>query len=219
MRRRVRNIQDEPIHLVPYDPAWPRRFEEERAQLEPALRPWLAGPVELVKRHTKWESPDWVPQGFDPDSPDSIRPLAPILGATRVLGMAVRAEGAAMYPETYKANNAPYYGFVFSHEEGGMLAEEPDTPLGGETKFLLINPARPAFRTARSPEALCDTLTRLLVHEHGHEYEPRHSERFTTVVDQIHDRVANSRGIGTEPTSLVSDGVPNQWLTRQGTIA
>lgn len=41
-------MQEEPIYLVPYDPAWPRRFDEERARLESVLAPWLAGPTEHV---------------------------------------------------------------------------------------------------------------------------------------------------------------------------
>jgi GrpB-like predicted nucleotidyltransferase (UPF0157 family) len=39
---------DEPIHLVPYDELWPRRFEEERVLLESVLAPWLAGPIEHI---------------------------------------------------------------------------------------------------------------------------------------------------------------------------
>lgn len=39
---------DESIRLVPYDPTWPRRFEEERDRLERVLRPWLAGPIEHI---------------------------------------------------------------------------------------------------------------------------------------------------------------------------
>jgi GrpB-like predicted nucleotidyltransferase (UPF0157 family) len=37
-----------PVHVVPYDPSWPARFEEERAVLEHALAPWLAGAIEHV---------------------------------------------------------------------------------------------------------------------------------------------------------------------------
>lgn len=37
-----------PVHVVPYDPAWPSRFAEERARLEPLLAPWLAGDIEHV---------------------------------------------------------------------------------------------------------------------------------------------------------------------------
>ncbi len=39
---------EEPVYLVPSDPAWPRRFEEERARLAVVLRPWLAGPIEHI---------------------------------------------------------------------------------------------------------------------------------------------------------------------------
>ena len=41
-------VREEPISLVPYDPAWPRRFEDERARLARALSPWLAGPIEHI---------------------------------------------------------------------------------------------------------------------------------------------------------------------------
>jgi GrpB-like predicted nucleotidyltransferase (UPF0157 family) len=41
-------VPEQPIYLVAYDPAWPRLFEEERAQIEPALRPWLTGPIEHI---------------------------------------------------------------------------------------------------------------------------------------------------------------------------
>ena len=34
--------------VVPYDPDWPRLFEEERARLEPALAPWLDGGIHHV---------------------------------------------------------------------------------------------------------------------------------------------------------------------------
>ncbi|MGH9281716.1 MAG: GrpB family protein, partial [Acidimicrobiales bacterium] len=32
----------------PYDPGWRRSFETERDRIEPALRPWLARPVEHI---------------------------------------------------------------------------------------------------------------------------------------------------------------------------
>ena len=34
------------VQIVPYDPAWPSLFEQERALLQEALGEWLAGPVE-----------------------------------------------------------------------------------------------------------------------------------------------------------------------------
>jgi GrpB-like predicted nucleotidyltransferase (UPF0157 family) len=37
-----------PVEIVPYDPAWPARFEEEAAVLRERLAPWLAGPVEHI---------------------------------------------------------------------------------------------------------------------------------------------------------------------------
>jgi|SRR5437016_9341069 len=42
------NEQEAPVHVVPYDASWPTLFERERAILEPALAPWLGGPIEHV---------------------------------------------------------------------------------------------------------------------------------------------------------------------------
>ena len=42
-------MRDEaPVELVAYDPGWPARFARERALLEQALGPWLAGPIEHI---------------------------------------------------------------------------------------------------------------------------------------------------------------------------
>jgi GrpB-like predicted nucleotidyltransferase (UPF0157 family) len=39
---------EEPVHLVPYDPAWPYRFEEERALLARTLAPWIVETIEHI---------------------------------------------------------------------------------------------------------------------------------------------------------------------------
>ena len=39
---------EEPIRLFPYDPAWPARFERERAALEDAIGSWILGGVHHV---------------------------------------------------------------------------------------------------------------------------------------------------------------------------
>jgi GrpB-like predicted nucleotidyltransferase (UPF0157 family)/ribosomal protein S18 acetylase RimI-like enzyme len=39
---------DEPIRIVPYDPAWPERFEEERAALQEAIGEWAVGGIHHV---------------------------------------------------------------------------------------------------------------------------------------------------------------------------
>jgi GrpB-like predicted nucleotidyltransferase (UPF0157 family) len=36
------------VEIVPYDPSWPRRFEEEANTLRRAIAAWLVGPVEHV---------------------------------------------------------------------------------------------------------------------------------------------------------------------------
>jgi len=40
--------EEAPVHIVPYDPAWPALFELERQLLSRALCPWLVGPIEHV---------------------------------------------------------------------------------------------------------------------------------------------------------------------------
>ena len=37
-----------PVEIVPYDPAWPVKFEEEAAILRRVLAPWLAGSIEHI---------------------------------------------------------------------------------------------------------------------------------------------------------------------------
>ena len=41
-------MAEAPIHLVPYDAAWPTLFEVEKAQLDPLLAPWRRGPIEHI---------------------------------------------------------------------------------------------------------------------------------------------------------------------------
>ena len=41
-------MSHDPILVVPYDPEWPRRFEDEQALLERVLEPWLEGGVHHV---------------------------------------------------------------------------------------------------------------------------------------------------------------------------
>lgn len=44
----VTTLDEAPVELVAYDPGWPARFAQERARLESALGPWLAGPIEHI---------------------------------------------------------------------------------------------------------------------------------------------------------------------------
>jgi GrpB-like predicted nucleotidyltransferase (UPF0157 family) len=39
---------DAPVHIVPYDPKWPRQFEAEREVLSDVIGAWLAGPIEHI---------------------------------------------------------------------------------------------------------------------------------------------------------------------------
>jgi GrpB-like predicted nucleotidyltransferase (UPF0157 family) len=41
-------ITDEPVRIVPYDPSWPERFEEERAALANAIGGWVLGGIHHV---------------------------------------------------------------------------------------------------------------------------------------------------------------------------
>jgi GrpB-like predicted nucleotidyltransferase (UPF0157 family) len=39
---------DAPVEIVPYDPSWPARFDEEAGLLRGVLAAWLAGPIEHI---------------------------------------------------------------------------------------------------------------------------------------------------------------------------
>ncbi len=45
---RLRAQLDEPIQLVPYDPSWPDRFEEERALLSETIGSWATGGIHHI---------------------------------------------------------------------------------------------------------------------------------------------------------------------------
>lgn len=40
--------REAPVEIVPYDPSWPARFEEEERALRQALAAWLVGPIEHI---------------------------------------------------------------------------------------------------------------------------------------------------------------------------
>lgn len=42
------SMDEAPVIVVPYDPAWPDRFERERQLLTCVLKPWLTGDIEHV---------------------------------------------------------------------------------------------------------------------------------------------------------------------------
>ena len=42
------SMSQAPIHIVPYEPSWVARFEEEQALLGKLLAPWCRGPIEHV---------------------------------------------------------------------------------------------------------------------------------------------------------------------------
>lgn len=42
------DVTQAPIHVVPYDPAWPAKFRVERAMLEELISPWVVGGIEHV---------------------------------------------------------------------------------------------------------------------------------------------------------------------------
>lgn len=39
---------DAPVEIAPYDPSWPRRFDEERIALLHIVGAWLVGPIEHI---------------------------------------------------------------------------------------------------------------------------------------------------------------------------
>ena len=44
----MKAMREAPIHIVPYDPTWVAKFEDEKAYLETLLAPWRRGPIEHV---------------------------------------------------------------------------------------------------------------------------------------------------------------------------
>jgi GrpB-like predicted nucleotidyltransferase (UPF0157 family) len=40
--------RDAPVHIVPYDPAWPNRFDSERTLLVDLIGRWLSGSIEHI---------------------------------------------------------------------------------------------------------------------------------------------------------------------------
>jgi GrpB-like predicted nucleotidyltransferase (UPF0157 family) len=48
LRQAVSGDEDEPIRIVPYDPSWPARFEQEKALAEHAIATWVTGGVHHV---------------------------------------------------------------------------------------------------------------------------------------------------------------------------
>jgi GrpB-like predicted nucleotidyltransferase (UPF0157 family) len=45
---RQAKVVDEPVQVVPYDPAWRGRFDAEKALLEPAIGRWITGGIHHV---------------------------------------------------------------------------------------------------------------------------------------------------------------------------
>ena len=41
-------VDEAPVEIVPYDPSWPRRFEQEAVRLRDVLQSWLVGPIEHI---------------------------------------------------------------------------------------------------------------------------------------------------------------------------
>jgi len=46
--RRIPMTSEAPVEIVPYDPMWPAKFEDEVAILRRGLAPWLVGPIEHI---------------------------------------------------------------------------------------------------------------------------------------------------------------------------
>ena len=84
---------DAPVSVVPYDHAWPARFEAESAMLTKVLAPWLAGPIEHIGSTA-------VPLMPSKDIIDIMAPVHSLEAARGAIDAAVAA-GYVHYP--YKA--------------------------------------------------------------------------------------------------------------------
>jgi GrpB-like predicted nucleotidyltransferase (UPF0157 family) len=124
-----------PITVVPYDPEWPRRFEEERALLERVLAPWLEGGIHHI--------------GSTAIPGISAKPIVDLMAGVRDLG-AARSAYLPLEAEGYV--DAPHRPSIAHHfakpsaedAEFGLHLTEPGSDLWRE---------RLAFRDALRADA------------------------------------------------------------------
>jgi GrpB-like predicted nucleotidyltransferase (UPF0157 family) len=111
------------IEIVPYDPAWPRRFEAERAVLERVLAPWLEGGIHHI--------------GSTAIPGISAKPIIDMMAGVRDLSEARAASDALAEPGYVDDPHRPGIAHHFTkpslqHAEFGLHLTEPGSDLWRE---------------------------------------------------------------------------------------
>jgi GrpB-like predicted nucleotidyltransferase (UPF0157 family) len=116
-------VADGLVTVVPYDPAWPRRFEAERAVLERVLAPWLEGGIHHIGSTA-------IPE-------ISAKPIIDMMAGIRDLGEA-RAASDPLAEHGYVDDpHRPGIAHHFTkpslqHAEFGLHLTEPESDLWRE---------------------------------------------------------------------------------------
>ena len=140
------------ITVVPYDPAWPRRFEAESAVLERVLAPWLEGGIHHIGSTA-------IPEV-------SAKPIIDMMVGVRDLGEA-RAASDALAEHGYVDD--PHRPGIAHHftkpsvqqAEFGLHLTEPESDLWRERLAF-----RDALRADPDLAAQYEALKLRLVHQH-----------------------------------------------------
>ncbi len=148
-------VVDEPLVVVPYDGAWPRRFQAERALLKRVLAPWLEGDIHHVGSTAV---PDLA-----------AKPIIDMMAGVRDLEEA----RAAFHPlRQHFYHYAPHRPGIAHHfakpsalragSDYGLHLTEP-----GSDVWLERLAFRDTLRSDRSLAAEYEALKRKLAQEHG----------------------------------------------------
>lgn len=166
------------IEIVPYDPAWPTRFAEERAALQTVLRPWLVGEIEHIGSTA-------VPGLAAKPVIDVMAPVASLDASVGGIGAAARA-GYLYHP--YRAEVMHWFCKPSPQVRTHHLHL---VPLG--SKLWLERLAfRDALRSDASLRHAYAELKRALAARHAADREA-YTEGKTDFVRQVVSRVAHVR--------------------------
>jgi GrpB-like predicted nucleotidyltransferase (UPF0157 family) len=140
------------IEVVPYDAEWPRRFEDERKQLQGLLAPWLAGGIHHI--------------GSTAIPGIAAKPLVDMMA-----GVASFEESRAAYEPLLGAGwestpHRPGIAHHFSKPGAGLHLTEPGSDLWRERLSF-----RDALRADPELAAEYEVLKLRLAHEHPDDRE------------------------------------------------
>jgi GrpB-like predicted nucleotidyltransferase (UPF0157 family) len=159
------------IRVVPYDPEWPRRFEDERELLEHVLEPWLEGGIHHIGATS-------VP-GL------AAKPIVDMMAGVRDLEEARAAYGPLRAEGWIHTPHRPGIAHHFSKEGYGLHLTEPGSDLWNERLAF-----RDALRAEQELVAEYAALKLRLASEH-----PDDIEAYTAGKREFVGRVLASRGL------------------------